>query len=273
MLKNKNNENESSSKVVESSSSDTRSSSSEDESSDVDEMEVKDQATPDSEKGGSYLLAHQIHEKWETKYPFAYYTAKQNGWLCLICSEYGDGDKYWRTQAVRLHETFFRHESCKKHINAMKNKKQLKAVLTKGSIYKQIRNANATHSESTKKRNRCIIKKFLKTTYFIARRKWAVRENFSDFIDFLCDLGDEEINQHLRECSSRATYTSKNTADEFLKILSDYLESGFKDRLVAASDFSLMTDETTDISDRAELSIFVRYVDSDVHEIKEEFRW
>ena len=32
-----------------------------------------------------------------------------------------------------------------------------------------------------------------------------------------------------------------------------------------------MTDETTDISDRTELSIFVRYVNSDTHKITEEF--
>ena len=56
-----------------------------------------------------------------------------------------------------------------------------------------------------------------------------------------------------------------------MQCISDYLEDGFKDRLLAASEFSLMTDETTDISDRAELSIFVRYVDSDTHKISEEF--
>ena len=32
-----------------------------------------------------------------------------------------------------------------------------------------------------------------------------------------------------------------------------------------------MADETTDMADRAELSIFIRYVDSDSHEVKEEF--
>ena len=32
-----------------------------------------------------------------------------------------------------------------------------------------------------------------------------------------------------------------------------------------------MADETTDMVDRAELSIFIRYVDSDSHEVNEEF--
>ena len=115
-------------------------------------------------------------------------------------------------------------------MNAIKKKQQLKTMLTKGTIYKQIRDATTRQSDSTKKRNRRVIKKFLKTTYFIARRKWAVRENFSDFIDFLRDLRDEEIDQHLRECISHATYTSTTTSDEFFKCLSEYLEDGFSAR-------------------------------------------
>ena len=49
------------------------------------------------------------------------------------------------------------------------------------------------------------------------------------------------------------------------------MKEGFKNRLLAASDFSLMTDDTTDTSDRAELAIFVRYVNLDSHQITEEF--
>ena len=39
----------------------------------------------------------------------------------------------------------------------------------------------------------------------------------------------------------------------------------------AAREFSLLSDETTDIADRAELAIFIRYVDSDCHQVKEDF--
>ena len=38
-------------------------------------------------------------------------------------------------------------------------------------------------------------------------------------------------------------------------------------KYVAASDFSLITVEMIDIADHAELSIFVRYIDSDSHEV------
>ena len=119
--------------------------------------------------------------------------------------------------------------------------------------------------------NETVIKKFLNTLYFVACKKWAVRENFSDIILFLKGLGDGDIFYHLQQASARASYISTTSTDEFLKCLSNHLENGFLDRLTAASEFSLMSDETMDIADQAELAIFVCYVDSDKHSITEEF--
>ena len=56
-----------------------------------------------------------------------------------------------------------------------------------------------------------------------------------------------------------------------MQCIGDYLEGGFEDCLLTPSEFSLIMDETTNISDRAELSIFVRYIDSDTHKVNEEF--
>ena len=42
-------------------------------------------------------------------------------------------------------------------------------------------------------------------------------------------------------------------------------------RLIAAHDFTLKADETTDMGDRCELAVFVRYIDSDCHEVREKF--
>ena len=68
------------------------------------------------------------------------------------------------------------------------------------------------------------LKNFLKTAYFLARKKWAVRENFQDVIEFIKVLGDEDLSAHLRESSTRATYVSTASTDEFITCLSDFLE-------------------------------------------------
>lgn len=144
-------------------------------------------------------------------------------------------------------------------------------MLSKGRIYKQMVDGERQQSITTKERNRRGIKKFMKTTYYLAKKMWAVRENFPDTVEFLQELPDIDMEKHLHEASSRTTYMSKKSADEFVKCSSNYLEKGFKNRLLAASDFSLMTDKTTDIADHAEFSIFVFYVNSDTHAVAEEF--
>ena len=76
-------------------------------------------------------------------------------------------------------------------------------------------------------------------------------------VDFIKDLDDGDIVKNLKDSGCRATYTSKTSAEELSQFISNHLEEGFKDRLLIASEFSLMRDETTDIPDRAELSIFI----------------
>ena len=99
--------------------------------------------------------------------------------------------------------------------NAVLKRAEVKHILIKRKVYKQIYQRAETQNHKTKQRNRHIIKKFLKTLYFLAHKKWPVWENFEDAVEFLNDLGDQEIIDHLRENSSRATYVSTTSADEF----------------------------------------------------------
>ena len=227
-----------------------------------------------SKDGRSYLQARQAQEHWETEYPFAFFSAKENGWLCKVCLEYGEG-AYWRTSAVRLWEhpnrVFLTHQNSKQHSEATKKRHECKKMLSKGNIYGQMVKGGLVQKQSTKARNRRVIKKLLKTTYFVVRKNWAVRENFEDIVEFIRDLGDNDISEHLRDSSSRATYTSVATVDEFLKCMSEHLDGELCTRIVAASDFSLLADETTDMADRAVLSVFIRYVDSDTCKVREEY--
>ena len=44
-----------------------------------------------------------------------------------------------------------------------------------------------------------VITKFFKITCFLAKKKWAVKNNFSDIVEFLKDIGDKEIVNFLTE--------------------------------------------------------------------------
>ena len=113
-----------------------------DDSSDDSMNKNSDVETNQSELDGrSYLLIHQSQEKWENAYPFLFFSEAKNGWLCSVCSEYGKGDKFWRTKGVKQEEhpkrIFERHQKSPKHEEALTRQAEIKAMLRKGSVYKQ----------------------------------------------------------------------------------------------------------------------------------------
>ena len=92
--------------------------------------------------------------------------------------------------------------------------------------------------------------------YFFTKKNWAVRENFQEIINFYQELGDHEIKKHLNESSSRSHYMSTLTVDEFWKFINDHLEQELLNDIISAGNFSLLADETTDMADRAVLSVY-----------------
>ena len=76
----------------------------------------------------------------------------------------------------------------KKHADSKKKKQEIKNLVSKGRIYKQLIKGERQQSRNVYKRNYYTIKKFLKATYLLApppkKKKWAVHENFSNAIDF-----------------------------------------------------------------------------------------
>ena len=205
--------------------------------------------------------------QWELKYSWAYFNNLKDGWFCKTCEEYSNsGDAYWKT-LPRKHDDhpsriFYDHDTSTKHLAAIKNKKVVQSMLSKGAIYKQLRDASKTQSIARRDRNRRIIGKFFKTTYFLAKKKWAMF-NFEDVIKYLNDLGDEDIGHHLRNAPKNATYMSSVAVEEFLKLIGDRLTSVLLQDLNSSVDFTILADESTDDGDRSQLAIFIRIIGND----------
>ena len=215
-------------------------------------------------------------EKWEKKYTWSYYSTTKGGWFCKTCEEYSDShDAYWKTLPRKHDEhpgVFFKeHVSSEKHAKAIRNKQNIKVMLSKGNVVRQLTKGMENKTERDRKRNRNMIKNFLKTVYFLAKKKWAVKNNFEDMIKFLSDIGIEEIKLHLENAPQNATYTSTTSAEQFLKIIGDYLNEQLVTDILAAGDFSVLADESTDEGDRAQMSVFVRFVNITTNKPEERF--
>ena len=51
-------------------------------------------------------------------------------------------------------------------------------MLSKGNVVRQLTKGMENKTEKDRRKNRTLIKKFLKTVYFMAKQKRAVRNNF-----------------------------------------------------------------------------------------------
>ena len=134
----------------------------------------------------------QIQTKWKVSFPFAFYSSSKDGYLYKLWSEYGKGDNFWRFKAVKFHQ--HSNQVFSKHADNLRHKATEKKYWNLKGIFINKR-ATTRKSKVKKKREltRQVIKKIFKKTYFIARKKWAVRETFSDIIDLLRNIGDENI--------------------------------------------------------------------------------
>ena len=94
---------------------------------------------------------------------------------------------------------FFReHENSKKHKDAVAYKKEVRASLSKGKVLKQLQLGMKAQTNAERKRNRKIVKKHIKTVYFLSHKKWAVKQNFEELINFIAfELEDPNLSAHI----------------------------------------------------------------------------
>ena len=130
------------------------------------------------------------------------YSCLKGGWFCKTCEEYSDShDIYWKT-FPRKHDEhpgmfFNEHVNSDKHKKSLRNKQELKIMLSKGNVVRQLTKAMENKTEKDRRKNRTLMKKILKTIYFLAKQKWAVKNNFEDMINFLSNISVEYIKLHI----------------------------------------------------------------------------
>lgn len=91
--------------------------------------------------------------------------------------------------------------------------------------------------------------------------------NFRSLLRFRIDSGDDKLENHLKSAKSNATYISKTTTNELIRCCGEDVLEVIKQRVTEAKYYSVIFDETTDISHTSQLSLSLRYVhDNDVRE-------
>ena len=71
---------------------------------------------------------------------------------------------------------------------------------------------------------------------------------------------DEVLRNHLQSAPKNAVYTSKTIQNELVQIIGTKIRSDILREVEQAKFFTVIADETTDVSNREQLSIALRYV-------------
>ena len=79
----------------------------------------------------------------------------------------------------------------------------------------------------------------------------------------MADCGDQTIQQHLAKAGRNATYISPHIQNQLIGCVDAVMKDTVVREVQAAEFFSLLADETTDISSKEQLSVCLRYVQPD----------
>ena len=87
--------------------------------------------------------------------------------------------------------------------------------------------------------------------------------NFRALLQFHIFAGDSVLQHHLSNAPRNSTYTSPDISNQVIDILSDYIRRLIFLRVKKAKLFTLVADEVTDSSNKEQLSLVLRYVNTD----------
>ena len=94
--------------------------------------------------------------------------------------------------------------------------------------------------------------------------------NFVEFLQFRVRGGDKVLEQHLKSCNKNAIYISKTSQNDLISCCGQFITELVNRKIKENHFFSILADEASDCSNQEQLSLVIRYVDSDCV-IREEF--
>ena len=75
-------------------------------------------------------------------------------------------------------------------------------------------------------------------------------------IEYLANLGVDDVIQHINNAPKNSTYISTFNAEQFLKAVGDFLSDQIMNDLIAAGDFMILADKSTDEADVCRCQFF-----------------
>ena len=85
--------------------------------------------------------------------------------------------------------------------------------------------------------------------------------NFIELLNFAVRQGNKDLEDDLKNCSSRETYISKTTHNNLLNCCYDLMTETIVNKFKEAKCFLVLCNEVLDSSNKEQLSFCLRYID------------
>ena len=92
--------------------------------------------------------------------------------------------------------------------------------------------------------------------------------NFVESLDFKVGAGDKVLQEHLKTCGKNHSYISKTSQNKMIKCCDQVISEMIIEK--KSKFYSIIVDEASDSSGKEEMSLLLRFVDSEMN-IREEF--
>jgi hypothetical protein len=225
-------------------------------------------------------LKRKFNYDWLKTYaPWLVYSKHLRGALCLYCVLFPPkivagilGSFVTRSfnRFKNIHEYCNKHVSSQYHQSAVIDAKNFSEqmpvdVMMKTAHQKDIEN------------NRKIMLSIISTIIFCGTHDMPLRgkENhqgvFEDLLKLSIESGDLTIKEHFETGKKNAMYTSPQIQNEIINLCGLVVKSEIIKAAKKAYAYSVMADETCDISGKEQLSIGIRFYDENINSIREEF--
>ena len=236
---------------------------------------------PHREFGKKNVVKRSFQPQWFNRWTWLHYVEDQDAAFCFVCVKaykekklvsisnmettyISTGYTNWKDASIR----FAGHEASLCHKDAL-----LKVVTLPATTQNVCESLSALHAQEMKSNRQCFLKLLL-TLKTLARQALPLRghndDSDSNYIQILKLLAqhDSKFQEWLGKKSNK--YTSGEIQNEMLKVMSLNILREISSILRESLFYTVMVDETTDVSNSEQVVICIRWV-SKKFEVHEEF--
>ena len=235
---------------------------------------------------------------WLKRYPWLVYSQKFEGAFCKMCvlffSEHAGKGRHQPLKSFVLQpftkwkdalEKFRDHEKSHHHKSATVSAENYLSV-AQGTRANIIEQTVSGHTQQVAI-NRSKLVPIIKTIILCERQELSLRGtndsgdvlakssqndgNFRSFLRFRVDARDSALKKHLETAERNSLCTSPSIQNDIIAACGEVIKNTVVSKIKAAKCYSILADETTDISSSKQLTLCCRYFDDDAKKVCEDF--